>query len=334
MIKTEIDISNPIDIISKNKLKILLFTVFCMFIGYFFHIIQKKENNEEALPHLVQTTISPITIFDEQSYEVYNEYLVKEAEYFTSPFKKIDSKYLLELFLSKLIFDNYEIFFNSIKNSEILKNENFDSEELYNKAVEDLIDTIRVSNINNLDVEKNNSAVSQKNLMTLSFKTQTDDRELISNFVSEIEKNTNEEVRKFIINNFNLFIKIEKEVATNQLPIDFNNQIFFEYNNFFQKLNLENMDSTDYKSFRSEILLKKKKENLKFLVNFFNSSTVSDPKKFYAAKINKITEMKIKKVPQIIKIKTYQILAISAFGGIVFSTIFVLMFNLYLKRRV
>ena len=342
MIKTEIDISNPIDIISKNILKILLFTIFCMFIGYFFHINQKKENNEYTPEYFVQTTISPITIFDEQSYEVYNKYLVKEAKYFTSPFKKINSEYLLELFLSKISLDNDEIILNSIKDSGILKNENFDSEEHYYNAVQNLIDTIRISYNNNLDVAKKNSIVAQKNLVKLSLKTQTNNRELISNFISEIEKKTNIEVRKFIINNFNLFLKIEKDVALNQLPIDINTGIFLaEYNNFLSNLNAANIDINENKLFNvyenysnniSKILLEKKKENLKFLVDFFNSSKIRDPKKFQAAKINKITDMRIKKVPQ--KIKTYQILAISAFGGIVFSTIFVLMFNLYLKRRV
>ena len=206
------------------------------------------------------------------------------------------------------------------------------------------MDTIILFYNNNLDVAKKNSIVAQKNLVTLSFKTQTNNKELISNFISEMEKKTNIEVRKFIINNFNLFLKIEKDVALNQLPIDINTGIFLaEYNNFLSNLNAANIDINDDKLFNvyenysnniSKILLEKKKENLKFLVDFFNSSTIKDPKKFQAAKINKMTEMKIEKTPLLTEINTYQILAISAFGGIVFSTIFILMFNLFLKRRV
>ncbi len=184
----EIDLSYIFLSLWEDKFKVLIITSAFIIFGFlYFNFLDKN--------FTASTNIKPISTFENQKYKVYNS-LAGEVTI------NIDSDTLLSLFISKI--QTEEIVKKGIIQFELIKKDKFINEEDYNEAIRRnailIIDQMSSPFIG----EKN----KKDNIHYWQFHFQTDDKINWRNFLKYIEKQVNEEIRQYIINQFNTDLDI------------------------------------------------------------------------------------------------------------------------------
>ena len=320
----EIDLVDIFIVIKKNFFKVLLITF--IFISLMF--IYLKSQKSPQVSYTAVTKISPISTFEVSNYSTYNSYL---KEYFLNKqykmfvknqgdtnfevnlatptlidtFTLISKKNLINLFIDKL--EEREIFIDAIKKFDLVNKENFQSKSEYEDQVREIANKINIIN-----KSKKNDSIDSWNLIF-----QVTDKDKWESLLYYVEEKANEEVRKYLNENFNRLILHENTLK-------------------------------DYKIEDLEILIKNNKDNLKIQEEFtkdkqilvtdrstqrlqelFDTTPILDKEKFYASKmiiystkyISKTTQMS-NKVP---------LISISIIG-FVFGIVYVVIFNSIKKR--
>ncbi len=148
IIKKEVDILDIIAVIVKEKLKIVLITLFFFILGSIYQFNQKPE----MLKKTVITEIQTISTFEEFRYLDYNSYHSKNQNDFLytnqlsselhNKFQTIDKNFLLDLFVEK--FNERSFLINIIKNSNLLDRENYSDDKDFEEANLKLLYTIEL----------------------------------------------------------------------------------------------------------------------------------------------------------------------------------------------
>lgn len=320
----EIDLVDIFIVIKKNFFKVLLITF--IFISLMFIYLKSQKSPQAS--YTAVTKISPISTFEVSNYSTYNSYL---KEYFLNKqykmfvknqgdtnfevnlatptlidtFTLIGKKNLINLFIDKL--EEREIFIDAIKKFDLVNKENFQSKSEYEDQVREIANKINIINKSN-----KNDSIDGWNLIF-----QVTDKDKWQSLLYYVEEKANEEVRKYLNENFNRLILHENTLK-------------------------------EYKIEDLEILIKNNKDNLKIQEEFtkdkqilvtdrstqrlqelFDTTPILDKEKFYASKmiiystkyISKTTQMS-NKVP---------LISISIIG-FVFGIVYVVIFNSIKKR--
>ena len=220
----EIDLIELFVIVWSNRWKIFFITALS-FIVTFAYISSKPA---KKLLYEAKTEIRPISTFDESRYESYNSYLANTyienilypiksnrdknlnfneidksfiyKNIDSSSFYKIDKVYLLKLFIDKL--NENSILINAIKNSELIKKEDYEDEETFENEITKLSSLINVSAIRD--------SITKEVFYQIKF--QTEDKKIWKEFILYIEKNTNEEIRNYLIKKFEQLLVDEERL--------------------------------------------------------------------------------------------------------------------------
>lgn len=214
-ISKELDILDIIEIIIKNKLKIILITFFFFILGSIYQYALK----EEKLTGTVVTEIEPISTFEEFKYLDYNLFYRNffilnhysksqldlpenqlSTEFYRNKFQTINKNFLLELFIAK--FNEKSFLINIIKNTNLLKKENYSDEKDFEEAILKLLSTIKL-----IPPEFDNERMINVSNWRIQFETSK--VETWKNTLNDIEKKINEEIQMYLSNYFNDLIKEE-----------------------------------------------------------------------------------------------------------------------------
>tara|TARA_Y100000768_G_scaffold320372_1_gene256149 strand:+ start:1487 stop:2548 length:1062 start_codon:yes stop_codon:yes gene_type:complete len=251
-----------------------------------------------------RTEIKPISTFEEFEYESYNSYLqntdydnvfysfnpfkddlekstsqkafvFKDIDFYNntdnSSFKKINKKYLLNLFVDKLR-ENL-IFTDAIKKFELIKREDYESNQAYENAIVKLSHLIKI-NIESNEAE-NNSNNQNSNSFNFYIEYATYDKNKWQKVLLFIEDTANKEIQKYLNETFNRLILNQERLRSYKVEDidilisnseDKNKEIYLNH----------------LKTLRSDIL---ENRNIKRLQNEFKSTPIINSNKFYAAKI-------------------------------------------------
>jgi len=217
-VNEEIDFIEVILTIWQNKWKIVFITASILIIGYLYQNIQDRKITYTAV-----TEIKPISAFDEFKYDTYNLYIdrntlekkssergamsetdrlmdnlekvikddeVKTEERVNSSFQKINKTFLINLYIDKI--NQRTILKDAIKKFELIKEENYDSIQIYENEVSKLAASVELlpPKLNALDEEENRLN------WQIRFKTANIDK--WNNLLKYIEKPINEEVRVYL----------------------------------------------------------------------------------------------------------------------------------------
>jgi len=327
--------------ILENKWKIFFITLLTIIIT--FSLLDKKKPTKQI--YLSESKIEPISTFDEFEYELYNSYLNsidKKSILHTTKeegnsydnfgkqklirrenieiykiidhttFKNINKYYLLNLFIDKL--NENSLFIYAVKKFNLIKREDYPNDELYEKAVTKLASSIKLTQ--NEDTNENDK---KKRTWIISFKTE--DIGSWENFLSYIEKSTNEEIQKYLYNSFTKLIQNEKRLKDYKIEdIDWeieNNGVDLPYINDLERM-------------KKKIITNKSIDRLEKL---FAKTPIENENNFIAAKIRiqstnytNITKNRYERS------NTAKLL-ISALLGLIFSVFFVLI-SKAIKNRI
>ena len=254
--KNEIDIYDLINALWKNKWKIFLITATTVIITIFVKFSSKTE------PILTTSTteIIPISVFDSKKYAAYNSYLVNseiESMKFISniyvltgetsdnriPVREnwlfgkvnsenllqnnfldqIDGDYLQNLFIKKL--NEKTIFKDGIKKFNLIKKSDYPDNIKFEKEVNLLASSIKIIDLFTLD-EENTKKIKKNVGSSLAIQFQTYDRNSWKDVLKYAEKNANLEIKKFIKDNFELFIEnaeLEKKYLIEDIDFEIKN---------------------------------------------------------------------------------------------------------------
>ncbi|MDC0402639.1 hypothetical protein OAM14_00610 [Candidatus Pelagibacter sp.] len=220
-ITNEVDILDVIEIIIKEKLKIILITLFFLILGSIYQFNQKSE----IIKSIVITEIQPISTFEEFKYLDYNSFYrhffvfnhqfkdqekdheewpknkeMSEDDLYKKKFKNIDKNFLLDLFVAK--FNEKSLLINIIKNSNLLKRENYADDKDFEEANLKLLSTIKLLP----PIFDNERMINMPN-WRIQF--ETSEVEIWKNTLIDIEKKINAEVQKYLSDYFNDLIEVE-----------------------------------------------------------------------------------------------------------------------------
>ena len=233
--KNEIDIYDSINVLWKNKLKILLITVTSVIVIIFFKASLKTG------PILITsiTEIRPISIFDSKKFAAYNTYLVKsevkgmdvisniyvsldetlnkqnpitdtmlikktssESLLDNNYLDKIDSNYLYNLFIQKL--NEKKIFKDGIKKFNLIKASDYPDNRAYENAVNILASSIEIINL--FEDEENTKNIKRNDGTSAAIRFQTYNKDIWENVLEYVEKTANLEIQDFLKYNFDMFV--------------------------------------------------------------------------------------------------------------------------------
>lgn len=207
-ISKEVDILDIIAILIKEKFKIVLITLFFLVLGS----IYQFNKNPETIKSIVITEIQPISTFEELKYLDYNSFYrnffvfnhysenQETSDLYKKKFKNIDKNFLLDLFVAKL--NEKSLLINIIKNSNLLKRENYADDNDFEEANLKLLSTIKL-----LPPIFDNERQINKSNWRIQF--ETSNAETWKNTLIDIEKKINVEVQKYLSDYFNDLIKDE-----------------------------------------------------------------------------------------------------------------------------
>jgi len=344
-LNNEIDLIEIFLIISNYKWKISMFVA--LFVAAMFLFLIKQPIEKKT--YFAKTEIKPISTFEEFEYESYNSYLqntdyenvfyqfnpfkddleksssqkafvFKDIDFYNntdnSSFRKINKNFLIELFVDKL--KENSIFINAIKKFELIKREDYESNQAYENAIVKLSYSIKVNKVFN--EKENNSGNQNNNLFNFYIETNTLDKESWQKVLVFIENSTNTEIQKYLNETFNRLILNQKRLRAYKIEdIDIlianaeekNREIYINH----------------LMTLRSDIL---ENRNIKRLQNEFSSTPIANTNKFYAARIMvKSTSFQdtTKK-----KYRTIPMLIFAALLGAFFGILFALVSNSIKKR--
>ena len=200
----EIDIYDLIFNLWDNKIKIIIITAVFVILGYLYYYNLNKN-------FIATTTIKPISTFENQKYELYNgvsENIISKNLNSKDSLKvnifNIDAEKLFNLFISKI--RTVEIIEEGIIRSKLIDKDNFINEENYDKAVKRnailIIDQMTGPNNNKKDKDK----VKNKSFWQYNF--QVSEKLKWMNFLEYIERQANDDIRQYLINQFNINLEI------------------------------------------------------------------------------------------------------------------------------
>jgi LPS O-antigen subunit length determinant protein (WzzB/FepE family) len=227
----EIDLIELIIIVWNKKIKIFLFTALAMIISYL-HYTSLSTNT------IAKTEIRPITSFEESKYADYNLYLLhaerkREAKEFIARGAKnanninqeqtdvikvdkyFDKSLLQNLFVEKL--NERIILIDALKKFEFLNKENYKNQLAFDKAIEKLSYKIKIYKTESslLSVGKNEKKIVSQGTWVIQF--ETNNKEKWQNVLNYVEKNTNQEVQKYIITTFDRSILNKRKIIKFQI---------------------------------------------------------------------------------------------------------------------
>ena len=272
----EINIYELILIIWKNKLIILFSTLVFIAIMSGYLISQKP-----VVPVFkAETEINSISLFDNNEYQKYNDYIsFNKATYETSTFKfdnktlvfenwklnyfenirldTIDKDYLYTLFVNKL--ENKEFLARVIKKSEIFNKEDFKSNEDYDYQIVLLLNSIKLTK-------------STKEMILLEAKTT--DKKKWKNFLNLLESSINLEIQSYLKKSFSRYLLNQVFLKKHKIQ-DIEEKILLEKKNieYVKWLNNQKKRLSDNKT-------------LDRLQIAFNSTPIVRENQFLAGKIN------------------------------------------------
>ncbi len=159
IVSDEIDLLGFILILWKNKIKIFLITALFVITMLLYQSTKIKTTTISKITAI--TEIRPVTSFDEAKYEAYNFYIkkmnqleiikdleIKDLQRARENINKsfigveINKVYLLELFIDQIRKND---FISKIaKKSNLIKTENYESSEAYEKAINELVNSIKI----------------------------------------------------------------------------------------------------------------------------------------------------------------------------------------------
>ncbi len=322
--KDEIDLLDVILIVWKKKFQVAMFILVSIAIVLISEKLQKpKFLNVNAI-----TEIKPISVYDEAQYKIYSsiinrlkpfyveqniqqkaseiitqrdiKYKFIETEVKELQINNIDKEFLLELFIDNL--NEEPNLISLIKEFDYIKRENYPNKIEYEKAVDKM-----VSSISFLKGEKENETY-----ITIS----NFDIENWENFLKFVEKKTNFEIQKNLNNMFTDYLNYVGALQKFEME-DIETQLIFTSDEE-RKLDLEN---------KKKILMANK--YIDRMQDIFNSSAISKPNEFYAAKVNyKLTKYEITNNKSLI----FQFL-VGGICGAILGIFFVLIVNAVQKRK-
>ena len=329
---TEIDLVEIILILIRNKLKLfstILLSLICMIIYIFFQ--SPIQPIYEA-----KTEIRPISTFDEFEYEIYNNYLkntgTKTVKYpvkiedktviineiiwdiDNSSFKKIDKDFLINLFMEKV--NDNAFMSKTIRETGLLKKENFKSDAEFEAAVLDLVDKIKLSSALKGENSNKDSNYALENSWIIKFRTtEKDDWD---KFLSVLEISTNMEIKKYLENTFRNLILNQKKIKNYRLE-----DLKLEILNAKDEFTIQRLTT-----YEENIKNEKDIERMEFT---FSTTPILTPDKFYAAKIL-YDSTEYKNVAEK-RSSVTSMIVISLILGLLVGIFYVLVSNALLKRK-
>ena len=280
--KDEIDLVEILIIIWKKKFNVIFFIL----ISFALVFINQNIINKDPKKIRATTEISPISVYDEAKYKIYNSiintikpyYIVDDISKkikgddlqtdisFKSVNNKannlhinnIDEKFLLDLFVDRINDkSNLKVL---IKKSNLIKKEEYNEDKIeYEETIKNLASSIKIIEID----EVNFIRVKTFNKVINNWET----------FLEFIEKEINLQIQKKLSEMFNNYIVYAD--AINQFEIeDIETQLGVTVNEI-QKSNLNR-----------QLSILNANRYIDRIQSIFNSSPISNPDSFYAAKIN------------------------------------------------
>ena len=321
--KDEIDLLESTLIVWKKKWQIFIFIIASLaivFVNQFF-----KES--KVLIVNTKTEIRPISVYDEAEYNIYNSIITSIRPFYTTnhgygiirqqngnaienqsnlkfsnyQINSIDKDFLLNLFIDKINEKSHLI--NLIKKFNYIKREDYSNKIDYIEDVKNLAYSITLSKS------------KTSNNFFINFKTHNVDN--IENFLKFIETQTNIEIQKKLYEMLNNYLNYAESI---------------------RKFEIEDIETQQSISFdeREKTVLEKKKSILisnKYssrIQNIFDSSPISKPNEFYAARIiYNLTDYKIKND----KKSNVAIYLTTGICGAILGIFFVLIVNAIQNRK-
>lgn len=219
----EIDLIEVFIIILKNKTKIFLTT----FLSLILMIVYIKIDKPVKLEYEIISEITPISTYDEFEYQSYNDYLsnttsiilqypikMKNETFIVNEvsmdvdeasFEKIDQKYLMNLFIQKILEPEY--IFKIIIESGTINKEDYNNELDYKNYLDSFYNSIQITEIKDSKIISSNQSQAA---WSISF--WSDNLEKSKNFLKFLEINTNLEVKNYIKKNFQTLINTQKNI--------------------------------------------------------------------------------------------------------------------------
>jgi len=320
----EIDISRIIISIWKNKWKVFLITLLTVAIAIFLKVNTKISE----VSFLAKTQILPISTFDDHEFLAFNTYLARKGRSNVADFDKngkivtntifhenfrnnslsetsfltnINKNYLYNLFIEKL--NEKDLFIKAIKEFELVKKENYQTNKEYENSVINLASSIKI-------------ITDKKNIQYIQFRTSS--KRVWKDLLNFIQNSANFEIQNYLRNNFNLFIQNAERLKKYKIE-----DIELEIAN-----NLENEVVTT----RLQKMKKRTEENkdIERLKDLFENTAIVTSKNFTAAKFNiQLTDYKENRVQSYSMKKT---IISSTLLGILLGIFYVLILITIQKR--
>jgi hypothetical protein len=327
----EIDLIEIIIILMKNKMKIFLVTFLFLILMIGYQNIIVKETYK--INYQVYTQISPISVFDEFDYQIYNSYLANTGSIILqypikmknetfilnevtmdledAPFEKIDRKYLIDLFTQKI--NDKKFLFKIIDEFGIIDKKDYKNNSEYKDAILEFASSFRLLPIDTKNMNNENRFVLNDG-WSISFLSYQND---LKKFLTYLELRTNLEIKKYLKEKFEKLILVQKNIKKYNLQ-----DISFELSNtndesYIRKLNIQ-----------KEKLIRQK--DIERITKSFNTTPIINSKKFAAAKIlsDNISYKIYNKKPASKRI----MIIISGVFGLIFGILYVLI-SAAIKRR-
>jgi hypothetical protein len=333
----EIDLSEIVITIFKNKLKVVLIILIPPIIALAGFLMNSKDISKPIF--IAETETMPNSIFEDFEYQAYNSFvdgLIKkdplsfERKNFNKASEDEDSITIIPDNIKNYnVFSNfrfvkidrfvlYELFFEKLSQKEFLqkaiikfyqeKKEEYESQDDYEKAILKLSSSLKIEEM----VKKNN----QGNLVKIL--GETNDKENWEKFLKYLEKSTNIEIQDYLKKRFeSLVLNIDR----------INNYIIEDID--YEVLTNPNIEKVaTLKSLKNRILENKDLQRLK---NLYNETSIMNSSNFSAGKI-KAQSTKYKDITIYPK-SLPNIIMISLLLGFLLSIIYVLIINTLSKRK-
>ena len=321
--KDEIDLLEIALVVWKKKWQIFIFMIASLaivFVSQFF-----KE--PKTLIINTKTEIRPISVHDEAKYKIYNSIIKSIRPFYTTDFVSgvrqndssnirvdqtnlkstnyqiisIDKDFLLNLFIDKMNEKSHLI--NLIKKFNYIKRENYSNKLDYLEELKNLAYSTKLSK----SKKDNNFFINLK----------TDNIDNVESFLRFIETETNIEIQKKLYEMLNNYLNYAESIRKFQIE-DIETQLSITFDEK-EKLVLEKKKS----------ILKSNKYSLR-IENIFDSSPISKPNEFYAARIiYNLTDYKIKNN----KRSNVAIYLTTGICGAILGIFFVLIVNAIQNRK-
>ena len=210
IVSDEIDLLELILILWKDKIKIFIITALFVIITLLYQTIKTTTTAISKITAI--TEIRPVTSFDEAKYEAYNFYInkinqleiiknleIKDLKRVRENINKsfigvqINKMYLLELFIDQIRKNDFisEI----VKKSHLIKKENYESSETYEKAINELVNSIKI-----VSPEYNEKTGEMFTNWKIQFDTQN--IPTWNNFLKLLDESANKEIQLFLRGTF------------------------------------------------------------------------------------------------------------------------------------